>query len=76
MKRVEEYRAMYQKNIEDLLNNKIICFETFTAYVLTFPLEYRGEYDGAGNDNIPMNEYLEKKIASIKQNNPSYNIEV
>ena len=74
--RVEEYRAMYQKNIEDLLNNKIICTETFTCYVLSFPLEYRGEYDGAGNDNISFDEYLTKKIAAIKKNNTSYKIDV
>ena len=76
VQRVEEYRAMYQKNIEDLLNNKVVSTEAFTNYVNSFPSEYRGLPNGAGNDNISFAEYLTKKINKIKENNVGYDIKV
>ena len=80
IKQVEEYRALYQKYIEDLLNNKIVSNETFNNYVDSFPTSYRGNKNGSGNDNISFSNYLSKKIKSIKDSNDkgliSYNITV
>ncbi len=66
---VEEFRAMYQKNIEDLLNNHIVSNDSFATYVNSFPAEYRGNPSGAGNDNISFGNYLNKKIQAIKDSN-------
>ena len=74
IERVEEYRAMYQKNIEDLLNNSTISNDSFTSYVNSFPSEYRGNPNGAGDENTTFSNYLSKKIAAIKSNCPDYNI--
>ena len=76
VQRVEDYRAMYQKNIEDLLNNGDFSNETFTSYVNAFPQEYRGEANGAGTNNISFADYLSRKIAKIKECNPTYDIKV
>ena len=76
VQRVEAYRAMYQKNIEDLLNNGDFSTTSFTSYVNSFPQGYRGQADGAGNDNISFAEYLGRKISKIKECNPSYDIKV
>ncbi|MFA7032783.1 MAG: CotH kinase family protein, partial [Bacilli bacterium] len=74
--RVEEYRASYQNNIEKLLNEGKISSTSFTNYVNSFPDSYQGDATGAGYNNISFNEYLSRKIAAIKENNPSYNITV
>lgn len=80
IKQVEEYRALYQKNIEDLLNNKTISREAFTSYVNTFPTSLNMNADGSGSDNISFSSYLTKKIKSIKDSNSkgliSYDIKV
>ena len=79
-KQVEEYRALYQKYIEDLLNNKIISNESFNSFVDSFPVSYRGNKNGSGEDNISFASYLSKKINSIKDSNSkgliNYNITV
>ena len=75
VERIEYYRTMYQKNIEDLLNNKKISTTSFTEFVNSFPNEYRGNPSGAGNNNTTFDNYLNKKIQAIKNNNPSYNID-
>ena len=69
VERVEAYRAMYQKNIETLINNRIISNESFTSYVNSFPEEYRGNPNGAGNNNTTFSNYLSKKIQAIKDSN-------
>jgi len=74
--RVEEYRAQYQSNIETLLNDGIVSNTTFTDYVNSFPVSYRGNPDGAGLNNLSFSDYLQLKIAAIKTHNSSYNIEV
>ena len=76
VERVEAYRALYQKNIEDLLNNGDFSNSSFTSYVNSFPLAYRGQADGSGTDNVSFNEYLTRKISKIKECNPSYDIKV
>ena len=76
VQRVEEYRAMYQKNIEDLLNNGDFSNNSFNDYVNAFPTEYRGLADGAGEGNINFSQYLAKKISKIKECNPTYDIKV
>ena len=68
-KRVEEYRALYQKNIEDLLNNKIVSYDSFKTYANEYPSSYRGNPDGSGKDNTSFNNYLSLKIAAIKKSN-------
>ena len=76
VERVDEYRAMYQKNIEDLLNNRDFSVNSFTSYVNSFPEDYRGQADGAGEGNISFAEYLSMKISKIKECNPIYDIKV
>ena len=76
VERVEEYRAMYQKNIEDLLNKGDFSTTSFTSYVNSFPEAYRGDANGDGSGNINFAEYLSMKIAKIKECNPSYDIKV
>ena len=76
VQRIEEYRQQYQENIEDLLNNKIMSTEAFTNYVNSFPSDYRGLANGAGEGNISFAEYLTKKISKIKECNPTYDIKV
>ena len=66
VERVEAYHAMYQKNIEDLLNNGDFSDNTFADYVNAFPLEYRGDPAGAGENNISFADYLSRKINKIK----------
>ena len=77
---IEEYRAMYQSNIENLLNNQIISTQSFTQFVNSFPSAYRGNPNGAGNNNTTFANYLAKKIKAIKDSNSkglvNYNIEV
>ena len=69
IEQVEDFRKMYQKNIEDLLNNQIISNDSFTSFVNSFPSDYRGDPSGAGNNNISFNNYLNKKIQAIKDSN-------
>ena len=76
VERVEEYRAMYQKNVEDLLNNGDFSVNSFASYVNSFPEDYRGQADGAGEGNISFAEYLSMKISKIKECNPIYDIKV
>ena len=76
IQRVEEYRTIYQKNIEDLLNNGVISTKAFNDYVNSFVSEYKGNPNGAGENNISFSNYLSKKISKIKQNNSSYDIKV
>ena len=66
---VEEYRAQYQKNIEDLLNNKVISTESFNTYVNGFSEAYDCDPNGDGSNNITFNNYLNKKIQAIKKCN-------
>ena len=77
---IEEYRAMYQSNIENLLNNQIISTQSFTQFVNSFPSAYRGNPNGAGNNNTTFANYLTKKIQAIRDSNSkgliNYNIEV
>lgn len=76
--RVEEYRSLYQSNIEDLLNNKTISYDSFKEYVNSFPSEYAGNPDGAGENNTTFANYLNLKISEIKSDvyTSGYNIEV
>lgn len=76
VERVEEYRQMYQSNIEILLNERIISGKSFEEYVYSFPETYRGNPNGSGEGNTTFNDYLTLKIQSIKDNNKNYNIEV
>ena len=76
VERVEEYRQMYQSNIEILLNERIISGKSFEEYVYSFPEAYRGNPNGSGEGNTTFNDYLTLKIQSIKGNNKNYNIEV
>ena len=76
VERVEAYRALYQKNIEDLLNNRDFSATSFTSYVNSFPETYRGDANGDGSGNISFAEYLSRKISKIKECNPSYDIKV
>ena len=69
IEQVEAYRALYQKNIEDLLNNKIISNESFSSYVNGFDESYDCNPNGAGNENISFSGYLSKKIKAIKDSN-------
>ena len=69
VERVEKYRAMYQKNIEDLLNNGTISSQSFTSYVNSFSTEYRGNPNGSGDGNTTFSNYLSKKIQAIKRSN-------
>ena len=66
VKRVEEYRALYQKNIEDLLNNGVVSYNSFKTYVNGFPASYRGNPDGSGNNNTSFSNYLSLKVQAIK----------
>lgn len=66
VERVEDYRMMYQKNIENLLNNKTLSVESFTSYVNSFPESYRGNPNGAGDGNIAFAEYFNAKVSKIK----------
>lgn len=75
IERYEPYRALYQKNIEDLLNNNIISTQSFTEYVNSFPSEYRGEANGSGYNNSTFDQYLTLKKAAIRNNNSGYNIQ-
>ena len=74
VERIEYYRSLYQRNIEDLLNNKKISTTSFTSFVNSFPEEYRGDANGSGDSNTTFENYLNKKIQSIKNNNKNYNI--
>ena len=74
IERIEEYRAMYQANIEKVLNNGAISTSTFASYVNSFPQSYRGNPSGAGEGNTTYENYLNKKISAIKSNCPDYNI--
>ena len=74
VERIEEYRALYQKNIEDLLNNNKVSASTFTSFVNSFPSAYRGNPNGSGNGNTSFSNYLSLKIAAINENCPSYDI--
>ena len=76
VQRVEEYRTTYQKNVEDLLNNGDFSANSFASYVNSFPQAYRGQVNGAGENNISFAEYLSMKISKIKECNPSYDIKV
>ncbi len=69
IEQVEDFRKMYQTNIENLLNNKVVSNETFNAYVNSFPDAYQGNPEGAGNDNTSFANYLAKKIKAIKDSN-------
>ncbi len=69
VEQVEEYHTLYQKNIEDLLNNKIISVESFTSYVNGFSQSYGCDPNGSGNDNTTFSNYLNKKIQAIKDSN-------
>lgn len=66
IERVEDYRLQYQLNIQDLLNNGVISNETFVNYVNSFPEEYRGIPNGAGEGNTTFANYLSLKINNIK----------
>lgn len=66
VERIEEYRAQYQSNIENLINNKIISYETFSSYVNSFPSSYRGSPDDNNDNNCSFKTYLEKKVNAIK----------
>ena len=74
VERIEEYRALYQKNIEDLLNNNKVSASTFTSFVNSFPSAYRGNPSGTGNGNTSFSNYLSLKIAAINENCPNYDI--
>ena len=74
-KQVEDYRALYQKNIEDLINNKTISFTSFNSYVNSFHNSFSLNSEGSGNDNISFKEYMDKKIKSITDNS-KYKIDV
>ena len=76
VERVEAYRALYQHTIEKLLNDEIVSIDTFAAYVNGFPEEYRGNPNGAGQNNINFANYLDLKIRSIKENAKDYDIKV
>ena len=76
VERVEEYREMYQKNIETLLNDRIISGKSFEEYVYSFPSSYRGNPNGSGDGNTTFDNYLTLKIQSIKDNNKNYDIKV
>lgn len=75
VERVEKYRALYQSNIEYLINNRILSYDTFSAFVNSFPVDYRGNPDEAGYDNTTFADYLQKKIQAIKDNT-TYNINI
>ena len=66
VERIEDYRAMYQKNIEDMLNNHVISVESFTAFVNDFPTTYKGNPNGSGSGNTTFENYFNKKVATIK----------
>ena len=76
VERIESMRELYQSNIERLLNEKIVSNESFTTFVNSFPSDYRGNPDGAGQDNTTFANYLNLKIKAIKDNLSNYNIEV
>lgn len=67
VEQVESYRAQYQKNIEDLLNNGSVSPSSFTSYVNAFPSSVRGNPNGSGYNNTTFSNYFNKKVTIIKQ---------
>ena len=76
VERVEEFRSMYQHHIERLLNEKIVSTNAFKQFVNSYPVDYRGNPDGAGQDNITFDKYLQYKIEAVKKYTSSYDIKV
>lgn len=71
IERVEAYRALYEKNIKDILNSQTFSTTSFTSFVNSFPSIYRGDPTGSGNDNTTFENYFNKKVAKIKEFYPS-----
>ena len=67
IERIEEYRALYQSNIENILNSGMMSESAFTSYVNSFPNSYRGNPNGAGNNNTTYGDYLNRKVNIIKE---------
>lgn len=67
VERVEAYRALYEKNIKDILNSQTFSTTSFTSFVNSFPASYRGDPDGSGNNNTTFDNYFNKKVAKIKE---------
>ena len=74
IERIEEYRALYQSNIENLLKNKVTV-SSFSDFVNSFPNKYKGSANGTGNGNTSFANYLNLKKQAIKDNCPNYNID-
>lgn len=74
VERIEEYRALYQKNIEDLINYDVISNSAFNSFVNSFPASYRGNPSGTGDGNTSFSNYFNLKIESIATNCPNYNL--
>ena len=72
--KVMEICELFKITADELLNEKIISTTSFTNFVNSFPSEYRGAANGAGNNNTTFENYLNKKIQSIKNNNSNYDI--
>lgn len=72
--RIDDFYNMYTSNIEKLLNEGKIGNVSFTAFVNEYPNVYECNPNGAGYGNITFQNYLDKKIRALKQNNPEIHI--
>ena len=61
-------------NIDDMINNKVISTQSFTNFADSFPSSYKGNPTGSGSGNISFEYYLNKKVQSIINNCPNYDI--
>ena len=65
--RIADYRALYEKNIKDILNSQSFSTASFTSFVNSFPSSYKGDPTGSGNDNTTFENYFNKKVTKIKE---------